>query len=243
MALLGKISRPEGTAWNDAIDYCREIILSPRDSEQRASSYWFRSHSDLLLEYRKRFGSGLLAAAKKGCSSIMDNHFGGNSLSIAHSDKKVNFQHYNARQDLGAAFYPESSPLIVGCYHIGTMLCSIVMSAWAPPATVVAWAYINHVPTCDDYYGFTADEVPVRMIALAAGAIHEYGGQSVNSVVDSSGLKATGTGDGMTLEGTMAWRAVNGGATTLSGYTWGVASLEDGLVGPEMVMAMHDLLD
>ncbi|KAJ5128732.1 hypothetical protein N7526_006898 [Penicillium atrosanguineum] len=81
------------------------------------------------------------------------------------------------------------------------------------------------------------------MVALSVGVAYEAGGQVVNALVDGAAMLAVGTGDQMTVDAVRAWRAVSGCTTPYSSYLWGGSSLKDGLVVPEMIMAMHDLLD
>lgn len=56
-------------------------------------------------------------------------------------------------------------------------------------------------------------------------------------------LQAVGTGTDVSVKSAMSWRAVGGAATTFSGYVFANDSIEDGLVVPELMMAMHDMLD
>lgn len=106
-------------------------------------------------------------------------------------------------------------------------------------------ATIAHVAVCEDYYALTSTETRAReeMIAVAVGAACETNAQMANLVVDGTALQAHGTGHELSISSIMAWRAVGGCTTPYSSYIWGFTSLENGLVAPEVVMAMHDLLN
>jgi hypothetical protein len=56
-------------------------------------------------------------------------------------------------------------------------------------------------------------------------------------------LQRVGTGDQLTPQAAMAWRAVGGCTSPYSGYSHDKESLELGLVSPEIMTAMHVLSD
>lgn len=245
LALLGLINIPGSQSWEDAVDYCRAVIECPQDTSQRANAKWTRSCSDLCQKLKERFGPGIVAAARSGCTAFVRDHYQGDSLSIAHVDKKTNMRSLILHQNPSFIFHHESSFLAIACYEITALCCSIVTSAWQPPKEAVKSGMISHVAVSDDYHAFTTMEYEtrVRMVALSVGVAYKAGGQAVNVLVDGAALQAIGSGDQLTVEAVMAWRAVGGCTTPYSDYLWGRGSLEDGLVAPELMMAMHDLLD
>ncbi|EAU35422.1 predicted protein [Aspergillus terreus NIH2624] len=191
------------------------------------------------------FGPGTVAAARRGCEAIAHSYYQGNPLSIAHVDKKANAMRFIAHRCPGHVFNPASSLLATACDEQTALCCSIVTSAWQEPEKAVGSAMISHVAVSDDYHAFTTGEYEtrIRMIALFAGVAYETGGQAVNVIADGAALQAVGTGDELTVNAVMAWRAVGGCTTPYSSYLWGQGSLEEGLVSPQLIMAMHDLLD
>lgn len=245
LSLLGILKIPESQSWADAMEYCRDVIQYPQDTSERAVSKWTRSRSDLCLHLMKRFGPGIVAAARRGCEAIAHNYYQGKPLSIAHVDKKANAMRFIAHRCPGHVFNPASSLLATACDEQTALCCSIVTSAWQEPEKAVASAMISHVAVSDDYHAFTTGEYEtrIRMIALSAGVAYETGGQAVNVIADGAALQAVGTGDELTVNAVMAWRAVGGCTTPYSSYLWGQGSLEEGLVSPQLIMAMHDLLD
>lgn len=246
LALLGKIAIPDSLAWEDAMNYCRDVIESPQDTKRRANSEWVRSGSDLYFELTKRFGPGIIEAAQTGAAKLVDNHYTGNPLNIAHVDKKANMMRYMQDQHPSSIFNREPGLLALTCYEQTALCCSITISAWQPPHRAIPFGTIAHVGVCDDYHEFTLEERKGRLllIALAAGAIYEVGGQAVNVVVDATALQAAGSGRDMSTHAARAWRAISGCTTAYSSYLWAQGSLKDeGLVAPEAMMAMHDLLD
>lgn len=224
---------------------CRDVIACPQDNLQRANAKWTRSCSDLCCHLKKKFGPGVVEAARSGCAAFVRDHYEGNPLSIAHVDKKANMKQLVIYQDPGSIFHPESSLLAGACYEMAVLCCSTVTSAWQPPEEAVKSGMIAHMAVSDDYHAFTAveHETRVRMVALSVGVAYQAGGQAVNVLVDGAALQAVGSGNQLTVEAVMAWRAVGGCTSPYSDYIWGRASLEDGLVAPELIMAMHDLLD
>ena len=244
-SLLGEIKLPENEAWEDAMDYCREVIQNPQDSAERAASKWTRSYSDLCLELLKRFGPEIVAAARNGCEALARDMYQGNPLSIAHVDKKANAMSLIAHYDPPRIFTPSSSFLATACAEQTALCCSIVVSAWQSPEGATKGGMMSHVAVADDYHAFTANEydVRIRMIALSVGVAYELGGQAVNVLVDGAGLQAIGTGSQKTLEAALAWRAVSGNTAPYSGSIWSQLPIEEGLVAPELIMSTHDLFD
>lgn len=45
-SLIGTIFIADSESWNDAMEYGRQVILAPQDTERRASSPWVRSCSE-----------------------------------------------------------------------------------------------------------------------------------------------------------------------------------------------------
>jgi hypothetical protein len=244
LALLGKASYPQNQHWEDAMDYCRAVIEDPQDTAQRANTERVRSCSDVYFELLKKFGPRIIEVAREGCAALIDDHYGGNALSIAHIDKKANTERHIHEQKISDIFNRKPGVLAVACYEL-TVCCSILISAWLPTQRATKFATISHVAVCEDYHAFTAQEkrTRIQMIALAVGAAFEAGGQAVNALVDGTTLQAVGTNDQVTVEATMAWRAVGGCTMPYSGYLWGGESLQDGLIAPEVMMAMHDIMD
>lgn len=244
LSLLGRIEIP-GQSWKDAMDYCREVIQCPQDSSERAGAKWARSYSDLCRHMLKEFGPEIIAVARRGCEALARDYYQGNPLNIAHVDKKSNTKRLLPYHEPTRLFHPQSSLLAAACCEQTSLCCSIVTSAWLPPEKAVDSGMISHVAVADDYHEFTATEYEtrIRMVALSVGAAYEAGGQVVNVLVDGTALQAVGTGDQLTVDAVRAWRAVGGCTTPYSSYLWGQGSLEDGIVAPELIMAMHDLLD
>ena len=244
LSLLGRIGIP-GQSWEDAMDYCREVIQCPQDTSERADAKWARSYSDLCRHLLKKFGPGIIEVAHSGCEALARNYYQGNTLNVAHVDKKSNTTRLIPYQSPAHLFYPQSSLLAGACCEMTSLCCSIVTSAWLPPEKAVNSGMISHVAVADDYHAFTATEYEtrVRMVALSVGVAYEAGGQVVNVLVDGAALQAVGTGNQLTVDAVMAWRAVGGCTTPYSSYLWGQGSLEDGIVAPELIMATHDLLD
>lgn len=247
LALLGRISITENQeVWDDAMEYCRSVIESPQDSEERAQAAWNRSCSQLLRLLLSKFGPEIITAARSGCTAFINDNYHGNALGVAHIDKKANAKRYLSQHDTGVAFQPKSSLLTVACFDQVALCCSIAISGWLSPDEAVKYAMISHIAIAEDYHTFTATEhlARTRMVALAIGAAYEAGGQVVNTLVDATALQAVGTGTQSTVQAAMAWRAVGGCTTAYSGHLWGnEVSLEDGLVVPEVMMAIHDILD
>lgn len=125
------------------------------------------------------------------------------------------------------------------------MDCSLVLSIWLPPKTAVQQSALGHLSLCDDYGHFTTPDYDfrLRLCAMSLGAAYAYGGRAVNGLLDACMLQAVGTGRDVSVKSAISWRAVGGAATTFSGYIFANDTVEDGLVMPEVMMAMHDMLD
>lgn len=203
--------------------------------------------SELYNELIKRFGPQTINAARLGTASIIANYYNGDRQAIAHVNKKASYMRHCHEAKVGAAFYPQSSPLIAGCYSIGTLPCSLALSSFLPVDKAVQAAYLSHLAVCDDYGSFTQAEydVRLRMIALSAGVAYQYGGKVINIFVDGTALQELGIGTktAPSVDAAMAWRAVSGCTTVYSKYNFEGCDLEDGLTTPICMMAAHDLLD
>ncbi|KAI0870410.1 hypothetical protein GGS24DRAFT_510922 [Hypoxylon argillaceum] len=247
-SLTGTISIVNNQAWDDAMEYAREVILAPKDSSERASSRWTRSCSDLHKELLKRFGPGTIAAAESGTASIIAKHYNGDRLAIPHVNKKASYLRHRHEAKVGAGFYPQSSPLAATCYQTAALPCALAMSWFLPTEQAVQAAYISHLSVCDDLGSFTKEDydVRMRMVAIAAGVAYKYGGRVLNIFVDGTAKQAIGgvTEELRPIEAAMAWRAVGGCSTIYSQYSFDEeCSLDVGLVAPIVMMATHDLLD
>ncbi|KAI8628804.1 hypothetical protein F5Y19DRAFT_485170 [Xylariaceae sp. FL1651] len=246
-SLIGTRSIAENQAWDDAMAYGRKVILEPEDSAQRASSPWVRSCSDLHKELLKRFGPETIDAAYSGTAYLIADHYNGDRLAIAHVNKKASYLRHRHDAKVGAAFYPQSSPLAASCYQSASLCCSLAMSWFLPVEKAVQAAYISHLSVCDDLGSFTEEdyEVRQRMIAIAAGVAYQFGGKALNVFVDGTAKQAVGavTGPLRPIEAAMAWRAISGCSTIYSRYNFDECDLAEGLVAPIVMMAAHDLLD
>ncbi|KAF7857028.1 hypothetical protein EAF04_009788 [Stromatinia cepivora] len=242
-SLIGTILIEDSKTW----EYGRQVILAPQDTERRAASPWVRSCSELHDELIKRFGPQTINAARLGTASIIANHYNGDRQAISHVNKKASYMRHRHEAKVGAVCYPQSSPLVAGCYLCGTLPCSLALSSFLPVDKAIQAAHLSHLSVCDDHGSFThADyDVRLRMIALSAGVAYQYGGKVINIFVDATALQALGIGieTALSVEAAMAWRAVSGCATVYSKYNFEGCDLEDGLTTPISMMATHDLLD
>lgn len=245
-SLIGTISI-DSQAWDDAMAYARDVILSPQDTERRASSPWIRSCSELHKEFMNHFGPGTISAARLGTDSIIEGHYRGDRTAIAHVNKKASYLRHCHEVKVGAMFYPQPNPLSAGCYQVVILPVSLALSYFLPIEKVVQLAHLSNLSACDDYGSFThADyDVRLRLSALAAGVAYQYRRQAINFLLDGSALQARGaeTNDPFSIEAAMAWRAVSGCATVCSRYNFEECDLKDNLVGPLVMMATHDLFD
>ncbi|KAI0396407.1 hypothetical protein F5Y17DRAFT_419905 [Xylariaceae sp. FL0594] len=249
-SLLGTVSHHE-PAWEDAMMYAREVIMAPQDTERRAASLWARSCSEVVRELVKRFGPATIKAARRGAAAVVADHFGGDKRSVAHVNKKASYLRHREELTAGAAFYPQSSPLANGCHSIGTLACSLAVSAFLPIDQAVQVAFLSHLSVCDDYGSFTHEDydVRLRMVALAAGAAYQRGGRMIGTLIDGTLLQAVGTADestARTVEAAMAWRAVSGCTSIFSRYNFfgGDDDLDDdGLIAITAMICAHDLFD
>ncbi|KAL2821707.1 hypothetical protein BDW59DRAFT_164046 [Aspergillus cavernicola] len=120
---------------------------------------------------------GIIEAARRGCSGIVNDHYDGDALRISHVNKKANTTQHYLEQQPGIAFQHNTSLLSVACHEQGALCCSIALSAWLLPEAAVKSAAIAHITVADDYHAFTKDETNARahLVALAAGALYELG--------------------------------------------------------------------
>jgi hypothetical protein len=118
LALLGKASYPQNQHWEDAMDYCRAVIEDPQDTAQRANTERVRSCSDVFFELLKKFGPRIIEVAREGCAALIDDHYGGNALSIAHIDKKANTERHIHEQKISDIFNRKPGVLAVACYEL-----------------------------------------------------------------------------------------------------------------------------
>lgn len=244
-ALLGETSAPDTQSFQDAVAYCRAVIDSPQDSLQRSTSYWNRSCSEINKTLLTRYGPGIITAARNGVQDIISDHFHNHRLNVPHVNKKANFKRNYKNLSMGGLFHPSSDPLVVGCFESGTLPCALAMSAWLAPEAAVKAGIISSISVYDDYGTFAASsyKTRLRMVAIALGSACEFGDQAINAVINGSMLQCIGSGVQVTPEAAMAWRAVGGCSSPYSGYTFGTYPLEAGLVAPEVLIAIHDLLD
>lgn len=101
LALSGKLPTSQSNTWDDAIKYCRAVIKSPQDTEQRANAEWSRSISVLCKELLTRFGAETVECARIGCKAFVENKYHGRALDIAHIDKNANTERYLHGQKVG----------------------------------------------------------------------------------------------------------------------------------------------
>ncbi|CEL11808.1 hypothetical protein ASPCAL14904 [Aspergillus calidoustus] len=249
LVLMGKSSSIHNSQrWQDALDYCRAVIEQPQDSTERATGTWSRSCSPLVNYMKARFSPGVIEAARRGCAAIIDDHYGGDPLSIAHVDKKANTAQHRSEQKVGLPYLPSTSLLNLLSYEMVALCCAVAVSAWLPPKEAVTKAPIAHLAVADDYHAFTKKETMARarLVAHAVGVVAELGVEAACLLTDGSALQESGTGNQMTVEAVLHWRAVGGCTSPYSCYHWnpeGPRSLENGTVMPIIIMAMHDLLD
>ncbi|KAK4078318.1 uncharacterized protein Triagg1_3334 [Trichoderma aggressivum f. europaeum] len=232
-------------SWSDAVAYARAVIQEPQDTVQRSKATWARSCSIIHRELKKRFGQEVKSMAAQGCTQLVSDHYLGNRLSVSHVDKEASFRQQLLRLKPSLAYYPDSSPLAVGTYESAFLSCSLVASAWLPLEEALKYAAICHLSVCDDYWNFTGTEteVRVRLVAQSIGAAFDFGDRAINVLIDGTALQAVGLSNEVSLQSAMAWRAASGGATAYNGHTLGNETLEDGLVAPQVILAIHDLFD
>jgi hypothetical protein len=162
--------------------YGREVIVAPKDAEQRLSSPWARSCSDLYHAFAKRFGPQTIVAAKSASASILGKKYNGDKRTIPHVNKKASYLRYRESSKLGAIYYPQDNMLATGCFECTIVPCSLAFSSFLPAEEVFPVAYLAHVGACDDYGSFTQEDydVRLRMVALSAGVAYQYGGKLLN---------------------------------------------------------------
>ncbi|TFB02901.1 hypothetical protein CCMA1212_005352 [Trichoderma ghanense] len=244
-ALLGYGPISRNQSWSDALAYARAVIQEPTDSVQRSKATWARSCSSIHRELKTRFGPAVISTAIQGCQQLIKDHYDGKRLAVSHVDKKTSFREHFPLSKPSISHYPASSPLAVGAYECAFLSCSLISSAWLSPEEAMKYASICHLSVCDDYWSFTSTEteVRVRLVALAMGAAFEFGDEAVNVLVDGTALQDVGSSKEVSLQAAMAWRAINGAATAYNGHVLSDDSLEQGLVTPQIIMAVHDMFD
>ncbi|KAM6487684.1 hypothetical protein HDV62DRAFT_159126 [Trichoderma sp. SZMC 28011] len=244
-ALLGHGPITRKQSWSDAVAYARAVIQEPQDSVQRSKATWARSCSTIHRELMKRFGQEVKSMAAQGCTQLISDHYLGKRLSVSHVDKEASFRQHFLRLKPSLAYYPNSSPLAVGTYESAFLSCSLVASAWLSHEEALKYAAICHLSVCDDYWNFTGTETEVRLrlVAQSIGAAFDFGDRAINVLIDGTALQAVGSSNEISLQSDMAWRAASGGATAYNGHTLGNDTLEDGLVAPQVILAIHDLFD
>lgn len=233
-------------AWANAIEYTRNAIISPKDDSSRATALWTSFCSDVSKELQSRFGPATVQAARDGCKAIADDHLNGNRKLIPHVDKKRSFLQHWRGQSIGNAFEPADSIFATVGYECGSVPCAVVLLAWASPEQAAKLAAISHIAICDDYGEFTGGdrEARIRLSALAIGAGYEFGAWAANAIIDGSLLQASGTGaEALSIESVMSWRAVSGCTSPYTGYLFGVGTVDDGVVAPQVLTGTHDLFD
>ncbi|KAL6811911.1 hypothetical protein V8C40DRAFT_283876 [Trichoderma camerunense] len=243
--LLGYDPITRKQSWSDAVAYARAVIQEPQDSVQRSKATWARSCSIIHRELMKRFGQQVRSMATKGCTQLVSDHYLGKRLSVSHVDKEASFRQHFLKLKPSLAYYPNSSPLAVGTYESAFLSCSLVASAWLSVEEALKYAAICHLSVCDDYWTFTGTETEVRLrlVAQSIGAAFDFGDRAINVLIDGTALQAVGSSNEVSLQSAMAWRAASGGATAYNGHILGNDTLEDGLVAPQVILAIHDLFD
>ncbi|KAE8132571.1 hypothetical protein BDV38DRAFT_274983 [Aspergillus pseudotamarii] len=184
-------------------------ISNSQDSINRTNSYWIRCSSDVSKTKLQRFGPGFIAAAYKGNSDIISDHFQGDRPKVPHVDNKQSFYRNARNMNLGAFFYPSSSPLAIGAFESGI--------------AAVKAALVSGVAIRDDHAAFSIEdyEIRLRIVGVSLGCAYEFGGQLVNAINDGSMLQCVRTGDQLTLEAALAWRVISGCTSPNSGYIIG----------------------
>ncbi|KAL7914217.1 hypothetical protein GGI35DRAFT_467369 [Trichoderma velutinum] len=245
LTLLGFGPASRKKSWSDAVAYARAVIQEPQDNVQRSKATWARSCSVIHRELKKRFGQAVKSMAVQGCTQLVTDHYLGNRLSVSHADKEASFRQHFLRLKPSLAYYPNSSPLAVGTYESAFLSCSLVASAWLSLEEALKYAAICHLSVCDDYWNFTGTETEVRLrlVAQSIGAAFDFGSRAVNVLIDGTALQAVGSSNEVSLQSAMAWRAASGGATAYNGHILANDTLKDGLVAPQVILAIHDLFD
>ncbi|UKZ57340.1 hypothetical protein TrVGV298_011193 [Trichoderma virens] len=183
--------------------------------------------------------------AVEGCAQLVVDHYLGKRLSVSHVDKEESFRQHFLTLKPSLAYYPNSSPLAVGAYESAFLSCSLVASAWLSTEEALKYAAICNLSVCDDYWNFTGTETEVRLrlVAQSIGAAFDFGDKAANVLIDGTALQAVGSSEEVSLQSAMAWRAVCGGATAYNGHTLANDTLEEGLIAPQVILAIHDLFD
>ncbi|KAL6798141.1 hypothetical protein J3E68DRAFT_425385 [Trichoderma sp. SZMC 28012] len=239
----GPISRKQ--SWSDALEFARAVIKEPQDTVERSKAIWTRSCSVVYRELMTRFGQEVRSMAEQGCTQLVNDHYLGERLSVPHVDKRASFQQNLLKSKPGLGYHPPDSFLAIAAYQCGILPCSLVASAWLSPEEALKYAALCHLSVCDDYSRFTGTEteVRVRLVAQAIGAIFDFGDLAVSTLLDSTAMQGAGSSNDVSIQSAMAWRSVSGAATPYNCHTLANSTLEEGLVGPQVIMAIHDLFD
>ncbi|PLN81854.1 hypothetical protein BDW42DRAFT_200644 [Aspergillus taichungensis] len=219
LALLGRLAGPGDHAWIDAVEYCRALIESPRESARQACSA--ASCSRTVHDLTAGFAPDMPDIAVQGTERIAAGLRG------------------RPLGDIPGGHDPGLDGL-AGAY-------SLVLSRRMPARQAVQATYLGLPSTIDEYAGCAGgeerEEARIRLIALALGAAVNLGGSAVRVLLDGAFFDEPGTGDEMSVEAALRWRAVSGAASMLDASVYGRASRDEGLTDPVVSMAVRDLLD
>ncbi|PKY01756.1 hypothetical protein P168DRAFT_329676 [Aspergillus campestris IBT 28561] len=217
LALLGRLPGPGDHAWTDAVEYCRALIESPRETARHACSA--ASCSCTLRALTAGFAPDMPDVAVLGTEKIAAGLRG------------------RPLDDIPGGHDPGLDGL-AGAY-------SLVLSRRMPARQAVQATYLGLPSTIDEYAGCASgeEEARIRLIALALGAAFNLGGEAVCVLLDGAFFDEPGTGDEMSVEAALRWRAVSGAASMLDASVYGRASWDEGLTAPVVSMAVRDLLD
>ncbi|KAL5085866.1 hypothetical protein Trisim1_009936 [Trichoderma cf. simile WF8] len=244
-AILGYGPISQKQSWSDALEFARAVIQEPQDTIERSRASWARSCSVIYRELMTRFGQEVRSMAEQGCTQLVNDHYLGERLSVSHVDKKTGFQQTFLKSKPGLAYHPPDSFLAIAAYQCGILPCSLVASAWLSPEEALKYSALCHLSICDDYWSFTGKEteVRVRLVAQAIGATFDFGDLAVSTLLDSTAFQGVGSSNDVSIQSAMAWRSLSGAATPYNCHTLGNGTLEEGLVGPQIIMAIHDIFD
>lgn len=221
LALLGRLSTPAGNdqAWSDAVEYCRALIEAPRETARNDT--WMASCSRTLRALTADFAPEMPDVAARGTEKVAAGLRG---------------------RPLGDIPGGQIAALdgLAGAY-------SLVLSRRMLGREAVQATYLGLPSMVDEYArcgsGEEEEEARIRLIALALGAAFNLGGGAVRVLLDGAFFDEAGTGDEMTVEAALRWRAVSGAASMLDASVYGRASRYEGLTAPVVSMAVRDLLD
>ena len=224
LALLGRLSGPADQACTDAVEYCRALVEFPRETARQACSP--ASCSRTLRALSAGFAPQMSDVAVQGTETIAAGLRGRPLGDIPGG-------HDPGLDGLAAAY-------------------SLVLSRRMPARQAVQATYLGLPSTVDEYAGCASGagkeeeekgEARIRLIALALGAAFDLGGGAVRVLLDGAFFDEPGTGDEMSVEAALRWRAVSGAASMLDASVYGRASWDEGLTAPVVSMAVRDLLD